>query len=81
MTAGRQVLLSKARQVTSSSKRRRLTSTEDIIESLEKVELPSQMASSLQSPVVRHLLSVTPDRDAAVRLTFWLEHCIGDGKG
>jgi hypothetical protein len=40
MTAGRQVLLSKARQVTSSSKRRRLTSTEDIIESLEKVEVP-----------------------------------------
>ncbi|XP_062521667.1 centromere protein I-like [Corticium candelabrum] len=56
----------------------RAISLSQLAENLENFELPSQVSSSLDSPMARHLLTVAGDGEAFLRLTFWLEHCLSE---
>ncbi|KAL9963537.1 hypothetical protein ACROYT_G027055 [Oculina patagonica] len=53
-----------------------LSSFKDLLENIENIEFPSQVASVLNSPFLQHVLSCNPDFVMLQRLNFWLNHSL-----
>eukprot|EP00118_Oscarella_pearsei_P011999 m.85018 g.85018 ORF g.85018 m.85018 type:complete len:687 (+) comp36424_c0_seq1:4-2064(+) len=54
-----------------------ITSIKQLADSIERVQMPAQIASCLKSEFVRHLFAVSSDPSIRVRLTLWLDHALG----
>ncbi|KAJ7376982.1 hypothetical protein OS493_031254 [Desmophyllum pertusum] len=53
-----------------------LTCFKDLLANIENIEFPSQVASVLNSPLLQHVLSCSPDFVMLQRLNFWLNHSL-----
>ncbi|XP_020602690.1 centromere protein I-like [Orbicella faveolata] len=53
-----------------------LSSFKDLLENIDNIEFPSQVASVLNSPFLQHVLSCNPDFVMLQRLNFWLNHSL-----
>lgn len=45
----------------------------DLIDNVEKVEFPSQIAACLRDPILQHLMAYTADKVVTARFMFWLQ--------
>ncbi|XP_031566588.1 centromere protein I-like [Actinia tenebrosa] len=48
----------------------------DLLENIDKIELPSQIASVLESPFLQHVVCCNPDDVTLQRLNFWLNQSL-----
>nr|KAG5701401.1 hypothetical protein BaRGS_032733 [Batillaria attramentaria] len=50
----------------------------NLIDNVEKIEFPSQIAACLRDPILQHLMAYAADRVVTARFTFWLQHTLTD---
>ncbi|EDO43463.1 predicted protein [Nematostella vectensis] len=55
---------------------KQLESFSDLVANIDRVELPSQIASVLESPFLQHVISCNPSYVTLQRLNFWLSHTL-----
>ncbi|PVD18314.1 hypothetical protein C0Q70_20863 [Pomacea canaliculata] len=47
-----------------------------MLDNINKIEFPSQVAACLQNPVLQHLMAYSADKVVAARFNFWLQHTL-----
>lgn len=53
-------------------------SAEGFVNSLEKIEMPSQLVAVLADPLLQKFLLLRPSQEASQRISNWLMACVGD---
>lgn len=53
-----------------------LSSFKDLLDNIDNIEFPSQVACVLDSPLLQHVVSCNPDFTVQQRLKFWLNHSL-----
>lgn len=48
------------------------------MQSLEKIELPSQLVAVLADPLLQKLMVLRPNKEADARVSSWASSCISD---
>ncbi|XP_076453691.1 centromere protein I-like [Babylonia areolata] len=54
----------------------RIDSFVNLLQHVDKIEFPSQIAACLKDPILQHLMAYAGDRVATARFTFWLQHAL-----
>jgi centromere protein I len=55
-----------------------IDSVDDFVARLERIELPNQIISSLQDPLLQKYLALNPDELAVTRMELWLSRYLND---
>ncbi|KAK4167996.1 centromere protein I [Cladorrhinum sp. PSN259] len=55
-----------------------ITSAEQFVQNLEKIEMPTQLVAVLADPLLQKFLLLRPDAEAFSRVSNWLMACVGD---
>ncbi|XP_064615724.1 centromere protein I-like [Liolophura sinensis] len=48
----------------------------EMVENLERIEMPGQIAAVLQNPLLQHVVSCQHSRTTAARFSMWLQHAL-----
>ncbi|KAK3995030.1 centromere protein I [Cladorrhinum sp. PSN332] len=55
-----------------------INSAEQLVQNLEKIEMPTQLVAVLADPLLQKFLLLRPDAEAFSRVSNWLMACLGD---
>ncbi|GBB86979.1 hypothetical protein RclHR1_13430003 [Rhizophagus clarus] len=55
-----------------------ITNIELLASNIDKIDLPSQLASVLENRMLQHIVVCNPERVTIARISYWLEQCLMD---
>ncbi|XP_071084861.1 centromere protein I-like [Haliotis cracherodii] len=54
----------------------RVNSFKEMLNQIDRIEFPSQIAAALQDPILQHVVAYSADQIVALRFSYWLQHTL-----